>query len=335
MRSLALAACAVALLVIIAGPASASPAHHRHVNPRPTPTLTSLPTQTPAATPSPVITLTATPAAAPSPVATLTATPTTASTPTPAPSVTPTPTPTSTPTAAPTPAATVAPSATSTPTPAPTPVWSDEFSGSTLNAKTWWVYPSGNGNDELATCKAANVTLNGQGQLLITATRTSAGYASGELASNPTSTCGTIAASIKIPAGQGLWPAFWALGADYDTVGWPACGELDAMESLGNDTHVVYGSVHAPGYDHTTSTRSAVDLAAGFHTYSVSWTPYRVQMALDGTVYATYMPNMATIFGKPFSVILDLAVGGSWPGDPSSATRFPATMVVDWVRAYR
>ena len=307
MRILTLTAVAVALFVCAVGPASARTRHHSRLTPTPTLTPTPAPSATPISTPS--------------------------STPTPAPSVTPTSTPTSTPTAAPAPAPTVAASATATPT--PTPVWSDEFSGSAVNAKTWWVYPSGNGNDELATCKAANVTLNGQGQLLITATKTSAGYTSGELASNPTSTCGTIAASIKIPAGQGLWPAFWALGADYDAVGWPACGELDAMESLGNDTHVVYGSVHAPGYDHTTSTHSAVDLAAGFHTYSVSWTPYQVQMALDGTVYASYMPNMTTIFGKPFSVILDLAVGGSWPGGPDASTKFPATMVVDWVRAYR
>ena len=198
-----------------------------------------------------------------------------------------------------------------------------------MSSKTWWVYPSGNGNDELAACKASNVTLNGQGQLVITATRTSGGYTSGELASNPTSTCGTISASIKIPAGQGLWPAFWALGADYDSVGWPACGELDAMENLGSNTHVVYGSVHAPSYDETTSTTSAADLSAGFHTYSLTWTPYQVQMSLDGVVYATYMPNMSSIFGKPFSVILDLAVGGSWPGNPSSATKFPASMVVD------
>jgi beta-glucanase (GH16 family) len=179
------------------------------------------------------------------------------------------------------------------------------------------------------------VTLNGQGQLIITANKTSGGYTSGELASNPTSTCGTIAASIKLPAGQGLWPAFWALGANYDAVGWPACGELDAMENLGNNTRVVYGSVHAPGYDATTHVTSASDLAAGFHTYSVTWTPYKVQMALDGAVYATYMPNMSTIFGKPFYVILNLAVGGSWPGNPNSTTKFPASMVVDWVRAYQ
>ncbi len=249
-----------------------------------------------------------------------TPTPTQTVTPTPAPAHSPTPVPTVTPTA--------------TPSPTSTLVWSDEFSGTTVNSKTWWVYPRGNGNDQLATCKASNVTLNGQGRLVITANKTSSGYTSGELASNLSLTCATLEASIEIPAGQGLWPAFWALGSDYDSVGWPACGELDAMENLGNNTHVVYGSVHAPNYDVTTPVTRATDLSSGFHTYSVTWTPYLVQMALDGTVYASYMPNMSTIFGRPFYVILNLAVGGSWPGNPNSSTRFPASMVVDWVRAY-
>jgi beta-glucanase (GH16 family) len=217
---------------------------------------------------------------------------------------------------------------------AQTLTWSDKFSGTTVSSKTWWVYPSGNGNDRLATCKASNVKLNGRGQLVITARKTRGGYTSGELASNPTSTCGTIAARIKLPAGKGLWPAFWALGSDHDSVGWPACGELDAMENLGNHTHVVYGSVHAPNYNHTTAATSAANLASGFHTYGVKWTPYIVRMTLDGRVYATYMPGMSSIFGRPFCVILDLAVGGSWPGNPNSATKFPASMLIDWVRAY-
>jgi beta-glucanase (GH16 family) len=227
---------------------------------------------------------------------------------------------------------TVSPSG--TPSTASTLVWSDEFNGTTVNPKTWWVYPNGNGNDSLATCKASNVTLNGLGQLVITANRVGSGYTSGELESNLTSTCGTIEASIQLPAGQGLWPAFWTLGADCDSVGWPTCGELDVMENLGDNTHVVYGSVHAPNYDVTTSLTSETDLAAGFHTYSVTWTPYIVQFAVDGTVYATDMPDMPLVFDQPFCVILNLAVGGSWPGNPNSTTKFPATMLVDWVRAY-
>jgi len=218
---------------------------------------------------------------------------------------------------------------------AQTLAWSDAFNGTKVNAHNWSVYKSGKGNDQLATCKASNVKLNGKGQLVITARRSGGGYTSGELDSKSTSACGTLKARIKLPAGKGLWPAFWAVGANYDAVGWPACGELDAMESLGNNTHVVYGSVHAPSYDHMTAKKSTANLAAGYHTYGVTWTPTIVRITLDGKAYATYMPHMATIFGERFRVKLNLAVGGSWPGSPNASTKFPASMVVDWVRAYK
>jgi beta-glucanase (GH16 family) len=231
-------------------------------------------------------------------------------------------------------AAAVATLAVAAPARAQTLAWSDAFSGTKVNTHIWTVYASGKHNDQLATCKASNVKLNGKGQLVVTARRSDGGYTSGELESKPTSPCGAIRARIKLPAGKGLWSAFWAVGADYDAVGWPACGELDAMESLGSSTHVVYGSVHAPGYDHITARKAAADLAAGYHTYGVTWTSTIVRITLDGKVYATYMPDMATIFARRFVVKLNLAVGGSWPGRPSPATKFPASMVVDWVRAY-
>ena len=228
----------------------------------------------------------------------------------------------------------VATLAVAAPARAQTLAWADAFGGTKVNTHTWSVYSSGKGNDELATCKTSNVKLNGKGQLVITARKSGGSYTSGQLDSKLTSACGTLKARIKLPAGKGLWPAFWAVGGDYDSVGWPACGELDAMENLGN-AHMIYGSVHAPGYDHTKAKKSAANLAAGYHIYGVTWTPTIVRITLDGKVYATYMPNMATIFGKRFQVKLNLAVGGSWPGSPNSSTRFPASMVVDWVRAYR
>ncbi|HUK76244.1 MAG TPA: glycoside hydrolase family 16 protein [Thermoleophilia bacterium] len=229
----------------------------------------------------------------------------------------------------------VAALAVAAPARAQTLAWSDSFSGTKVNSHIWWVHKSGAGNDHLATCRAANVKLNGKGQLVITARKSAGKYTSGEMESNLTATCGTLKARIRLPAGKGLWPAFWALGADYDSAVWPACGELDAMENLGNNTHVVYGSVHAPSYDRTTARRSAANLAAGYHTYGVTWTPTMVRMSLDGKAYVTYMPNMSSIFSKRFIVILNLAVGGSWPGNPNAKTRFPASMLVDWVRAYK
>jgi len=218
---------------------------------------------------------------------------------------------------------------------AQTLAWSDAFNGTKVKTHTWHVYSNVKGNNELATCKAANVKVK-NGKLVITARRSGGAYTSGELASNLTAPCGTIQARIKLPAGgKGLWPAFWALGSNYDSVGWPGCGELDAMENLGNNTRVIYGSVHAPGYDHTTAKKAAANLAAGYHTYGVTWSPSVIRMTLDGKVYATYRPNLATIFGKRFTVILNLAVGGSWPGNPNASTRFPASMVVDWVHVYK
>lgn len=218
---------------------------------------------------------------------------------------------------------------------AQTLAWHDEFSGTRLNQQTWYVAPDGlTTGGELATCSPSMVALNGRGQLVITARKTSTGYTSGAIASNTTSMSGTIEASIKIPAGQGLWPAFFSFGSDFSSVGWPASGEMDIMENLGNNTHVVYGSVHAPDYDKTTGVTSASDLSTGFHTYSVTWTPYMVRMALDGRAYVTYMPNMPSVFGQPFYVLFCLSVGGSWPGNPNVTTRFPASLTVDWVRAY-
>jgi beta-glucanase (GH16 family) len=120
---------------------------------------------------------------------------------------------------------------------------------------------------------------------------------------------------------------------------------MDIMENLGRDPYRVFGSLHGPcasgtqAYGLTSSTRSVVALSQGFHVYGVDWSPSLVQMTLDGVPYASYTPTSLPhgcqwVFTKPAFLILDLAVGGNWPGAPTAATRFPATMLVDWVRAY-
>ena len=214
-------------------------------------------------------------------------------------------------------------------------VWADEFNGplgSAPSAANWYV-DSGKSSCGVETDDPGAVSIDGAGHLVITARSRNGGYVSGKLQTNPAWKYGTIEARIEIPAGRGLWPAFWGLGADFDTVGWPACGEIDAMESLGNDTHTVYGSVHGKAIDRTTPVTVPPDLSAGFHTYGVTWTATSVTMFVDGAHYATY----AVKFRRPFFWILDLAVGapGAWPGGPGPATQFPATMQVDWVRVYR
>jgi beta-glucanase (GH16 family) len=234
-------------------------------------------------------------------------------------------------------------------------VWSDEFNGSagSLPDPTKWQIissPSGLHHNELEcyTNDPSNVGLDGQGHLAITALAGSGScpYTSGRLQTNGLfqTQYGELKASIQLPAGQGLWPAFWAMGDDRYTVDWPQCGEIDMMENLGSDPFKVYGSVHGPdgsasGYGYTTSYRSPVSLASGFHTFAVEWTPTSIAYSLDGVTYATYTPSTLSagqtwVFNHPFFLLLDLAVGGDWPGAPNSSTQFPAKMVVDWVRVY-
>ncbi len=239
-------------------------------------------------------------------------------------------------------------------------VWSDEFSGlagTSPDATKWEIDTGGTGfgNNELEcyTAQPGNVSLDGLGDLALTAQRqtcTMAGntrsYTSGkvETVASVSAAYGSIQARIALPAGRGLWPAFWALGADIGQVGWPACGEMDVMENLGQDPGHVCATIHGPlagstaAYGLSTVARLSGKTGA-FHVYGVNWKPGFVQMTLDGVPYATYTPSslgrgQQWVFDHPFSLILDLAVGGNWPGAPTAATRFPATMLIDWVRAY-
>jgi len=303
-------------------------------------------------------------------VPTPTPTPTPTSTPTPAPSPTPTvsPTPAPTPTVTPTPSPTPAPTPTATPTPTPTAtptptlVWSDEFAGGAgapPDPTKWQIETGGSGfcfNElQYYTARASNVALDGAGHLVITALRepfsgegNSRDFTSAKIYSKGLfeTTYGSIQASIKLPAGRGLWPTFWALGTDVWEAGWPQCGEIDIMENLGQDPSTLYGSIHGPttngdpnGYAFTVTKQSAVPLDQGFHVYGVNWSPNFVQITLDGVPYATYTPDTLSpgqtwVFAKPFYLILNLAIGGDWAGAPDASTQFPATMLVDWVRMY-
>jgi beta-glucanase (GH16 family) len=241
-------------------------------------------------------------------------------------------------------------------------IWSDEFKGPAGEGPdpTKWRLETGGGgwgNSELEyyTSQPGNAALDGQGDLVITARNepytgpdgVTFNYTSARLKTLGlfATTYGTIEARIKIPAGKGLWPAFWMMGSDIESVGWPNSGEIDVMESLGNDPFTIYGSIHGPeahnprGYTLSTSERSPVSLAGGFHVYGVEWSPDAIVFTLDGVPYATRTPASLSagqqwVFNKPFFLLLNLAVGGSWPGAPDSSTHFPAQMIVNWVRAY-
>jgi beta-glucanase (GH16 family) len=240
-------------------------------------------------------------------------------------------------------------------------IWADNFNGpagAAPNPAKWqpvsWPGGTGDGELEYYTTRRSNVSLDGTGHLVITARRetyTGDGatryFTSGRIETKGLfqTTYGELEARIKLPAGQGLWPAFWALGSDYDRVGSPDSGEIDMMEALGNDPFTVYGTIHGPsadsrnGYGMTTYAHSRMSLAAGFHVYGVTWTPSKIVFTLDGVPYAakgpaSLGPGDRWVFNKPFYMILNLAVGGVWPGKPNASTRFPASMLVDWVKVY-
>lgn len=234
---------------------------------------------------------------------------------------------------------------------APGLVWDDEFSGTAGSrpSSARWEIETGprKGTLQQYTPNTGNVRLNGHGDLVITARRAaSGGYTSGAIqtAGKFQTEYGRLEARIKLPSGPGLWPAFWAVGGDFNRVGWPRSGEIDVMENYGSDPYKITGSIHGPwnrpdAYAIHSDKISPVALAGAFHVYGVIWGPNRITFTLDGTPYATVTPKSLSgsdqwVFNKPFYLILDLAVGGQYSGNPK-LTRFPESMVVDWVRVYR
>ena len=245
-------------------------------------------------------------------------------------------------------------------------VWHDEFDGpnGSLPDPKKWTYDLGGGgwgNQELEsyTNRAENAHIE-NGNLVITARKenfegsdhiarefTSARLKTQGLFSQ---TYGRFEARIKIPSGQGMWPAFWMLGDNISSVGWPKCGEIDIMENVGKEPGLVHGSLHGPmttgaatDLTSTVSLPTGKDFAAAFHLYAVEWEPDAVRFYLDDTLYATFTANSVAstpttagswVFDHPYFLILNVAVGGSWPGTPDATTAFPQTMLIDYVRVY-
>ncbi len=153
---------------------------------------------------------------------------------------------------------------------------------------------------------------------------------------------GRFEARIQLPKGQGMWPAFWLLGENYASVGWPACGEIDIMESRGSAPATVLGSIHGPGGDSYTegfNLPGGATFADAFHVFALEWEPGELRWYVDNQLFETQASDLLPasqpwVFDHPFFIILDLAVGGTFGGATSSATTFPQTMVVDYVRVY-
>lgn len=241
-------------------------------------------------------------------------------------------------------------------------VWADEFDqpdGSRPHAG-WWTYDLGGGgwgNNELQTYTArTNNCRIENGCLVIEARReTYTGtdgitrqYTSARLKTQGRLAWrfGRIEARIRLPRGQGLWPAFWMLGTNFPSVGWPACGEIDIMENIGREPGTVHGTVHGPGYSGGDGIGGRYVLPGGgafaddFHVFGVEWEPGRIRWFVDNTLYFTVSPaslpsGSSWVFDQPFFLILNVAVGGRWPGNPDETTVFPQVMQVDYVRVYQ
>ncbi|MFL6025069.1 MAG: glycoside hydrolase family 16 protein [Marmoricola sp.] len=241
-------------------------------------------------------------------------------------------------------------------------VWSDDFSGpaGAFDSASRWTFATGGGgwgNAELQcyTKSRDNAATNGQGQLVISALRTPLhlcsdghlnGYTSARLSTQNSFsvTHGRLEIKAKLPAGAGAWPAFWALGSNEWTVGWPNCGEIDVMEYTGNRPTVTTSAVHLAAYDgshwystHTSTTSTT--LSSQFHVYAVNWTSdsltfYRDKTLLSTITRAQVMQHGVWPFDKPFYLLINLAVGGIYAGPVPSTTVFPQRYVIDYVRVY-
>jgi len=241
--------------------------------------------------------------------------------------------------------------------------WSDEFNqpDGSSPASTNWNFDIGNGgwgNGELEyyTSRTNNARIVG-GQLVIEADQESYGgssYTSARLLTKGkwSWTYGRMEARIKIPRGQGIWPAFWMLGTNIDSVGWPTCGEIDIMENIGktSDQGTCHGTIHGPqsggdynggsGVGGTYTLPGGAALADAFHIYAVEWTTNQIQWFVDTNLYFTATPaslptGSTWVFTQPQFLLLNVAVGGGWPGNPDGTTTFPQQMLVDYVRVYK
>jgi len=234
----------------------------------------------------------------------------------------------------------------------PNLVWADEFDYTGLPDSDKWNMETGGdgwGNNELQyyTNNEANAMVE-NGRLTITALEEEFGgreYTSARITTQNKFDFkyGKIEARIKLPYGQGLWPAFWMLGKDISSVGWPDCGEIDIMEMVGGDggDNTCHCTLHWDNNGEHASYGKSYTLPSGiladdFHIFTVEWDSQEIRGYIDGTQYYTadLTPQELSEFHQNFFIILNMAVGGDWPGPPNANTTFPQTMEVDYVRVY-
>jgi beta-glucanase (GH16 family) len=222
-------------------------------------------------------------------------------------------------------------------------IWSDEFNNSSVDGTKWNIDNGNPGvNNEKEYYQSANVAETG-GNLVITAKNQSVGgqpYTSGKLETSGKFSVqyGRIEASIKVPEFQGSWPAFWMLGTNIGSVGWPQCGEIDILEQV-NTSNTIYGTIHWYDNGNTQYGGTTTTNADAYHLYAVQWDNQSITWWVDNTLYAT--ANIANninntgAFQNPFYIILNMAVAGDFPGQTVNTAALPANMYVDYVRVYK
>jgi len=231
-------------------------------------------------------------------------------------------------------------------------VWSDEFISNTINSSNWSydIGGSGWGNNELEyyTNSSKNSYVTG-GYLVIEArkeVKEANNYTSARMISKDkkTFTYGRIDFRAKLPKGQGIWPALWMLGNNIGTTAWPACGEIDMMELLGHEPQKIYSTIHwgAAGGASThigdSYSLSSQTFNDNFHVFSMQWDADKMSFLIDDILFFTANKSQVNgdyPFDKPFFFIMNVAVGGNWPGNPDATTVFPQRMIVDYVRVYQ
>jgi beta-glucanase (GH16 family) len=238
--------------------------------------------------------------------------------------------------------------------------WSDEFDGpdgAPPDAQRWVVETGGTGwgNSELQYYTSRRQNLRQEkGNLVIEAIKEKFTGSDG-VQHNFTSArlktegrfsqrYGRFEARLKVPSGQGMWPAFWMLGDDFSSAGWPDCGEIDIMEHSGSKLSTIYCALHGPGYFGPNALTSLCSLSPtalmeGFHVFALEWEPQELRFFVDDELRARKTPadipaGKRWVYDHSFFVILNLAVGGTLPGSPDDSTVFPQRMLVDYVRVY-
>lgn len=228
-----------------------------------------------------------------------------------------------------------------------TKIWSDEFDGDNLDEENWnfQIGDNGWGNNELQNYKRENVSLK-DGNLIIEAKIEGLGYTSSRINTTGKFTFkyGRVDVRAALPKGQGIWPAIWMLGENIETVGWPKCGEIDIMEMIGGSgrENTVHGTIHwdnagsHANYGGKTTLESGT-FADEYHVFSIVWDSSAITWYLDDVEYhvVDITPNGLSEFHNDFHFLINMAIGGNWPGNPDNTTNFSQFFIVDYIRVFQ